>query len=245
MIIPRRFAIATKEVTVEQFQRFLKRTGITIDRYLLPPSFARQVQPRPGRARGSAPDWYIGGPLLQLAERAGGFAAETSGATCRPTRRGLRRGDDDPRRRAASGPAIGCPPRRNGNTPAGRVRSPAGITASRSTCSTLYARYQANSKEHAWPCGSLLPNDLGLFDMLGNVFEWCQDSIEGFTGQARDGIYNDNINISESIIEKNPRLLRGGSFIYPPAFVRSANRNRNAPAYRSTDDGFRPSRTYH
>ena len=32
-----------------------------------------------------------------------------------------------------------------------------------------YARYLANSEEHAWPCGSLLPNDLGLFDMLGNV----------------------------------------------------------------------------
>ena len=29
--------------------------------------------------------------------------------------------------------------------------------------------YQANSQEHAWPCGSLMPNDLGLFDMLGNV----------------------------------------------------------------------------
>ena len=39
-----------------------------------------------------------------------------------------------------------------------------------------YARYQANSKEHAWTCGSLFPNDLGLFDMLGNEYEWCQDS---------------------------------------------------------------------
>ena len=38
-----------------------------------------------------------------------------------------------------------------------------------------YAWYQANGQERAWPCGSLLPNDLGLFDMLGNVFEWCQD----------------------------------------------------------------------
>ena len=39
-----------------------------------------------------------------------------------------------------------------------------------------YAWYQANSKEHAWSCGSLLPNDLGLFDMLGNEYEWVQDS---------------------------------------------------------------------
>ena len=33
-----------------------------------------------------------------------------------------------------------------------------------------YARYQANSHNHAWPCGSLMPNDLGLFDTLGNVY---------------------------------------------------------------------------
>ena len=40
-----------------------------------------------------------------------------------------------------------------------------------------YAWYQANSQDHAWPCGSLLPNDLGLFDMLGNVFEWVPGSV--------------------------------------------------------------------
>ena len=39
-------------------------------------------------------------------------------------------------------------------------------------------RYMANSKERAWKCGSLLPNDLGLFDMLGNVYEWCQSKLE-------------------------------------------------------------------
>ena len=62
--------------------------------------------------------------------------------------------------------------------------------------------------------------------------------------QARKGIYNDIINISESINEKNPRLLRGGSFYDRPADVRSAYRDWDAPANRSTDDGFRPARTY-
>src|SRR5262249_44165204 len=38
-----------------------------------------------------------------------------------------------------------------------------------------YARYQANSHHRAWPCGTLMPNDLGLFDTLGNAYEWCQE----------------------------------------------------------------------
>ena len=46
MAIPRRFAIAAKEVTVEQFQRFLKLGGITIDRYQLSAELPQQVQPR-------------------------------------------------------------------------------------------------------------------------------------------------------------------------------------------------------
>ena len=53
------------------------------------------------------------------------------------------------------------------------------------------------------------------------------------------------INISESIVEKNPRILRGGSFYNLPAFVRSAYRGWDAPAFRDYNDGFRPSRTYH
>ena len=105
-----------------------------------------------------------------------------------------------------------------------------------------YARYQANSKEHAWSCGSLFPNDLGLFDMLGNVFEWCQDS-RNESKPRQKGIFNDLIRITESVNEKNPRLLRGGSFYNQPALVRSASRGWNAPAFRNSFVGFRPSKT--
>ena len=38
-----------------------------------------------------------------------------------------------------------------------------------------YAWYARNSKEKTWPVGSLKPNDLGLFDVQGNVFTWCQE----------------------------------------------------------------------
>ena len=38
-----------------------------------------------------------------------------------------------------------------------------------------YACYQRNSADKTWPVGSLKPNDLGLFDTLGNVYTWCQE----------------------------------------------------------------------
>ena len=106
-----------------------------------------------------------------------------------------------------------------------------------------YAWYFANSQEHAWSCGSLLPNDLGLFDMLGNEIEWVQDRADRPTPQKR-GLTSDIINISEYMVDKSPRVLRGVSFYNPPANVRSASRNRDAPAYRGTSFGFRPARTY-
>ena len=107
-----------------------------------------------------------------------------------------------------------------------------------------YAWYQANSKDHAWMCGSLFPNDLGLFDMLGNTYEWCQDSRKD-SKPVKKGTCNNVINISASIIERNPRILRGGAFDSRSASVRSANRGRYRPSYRIIGIGFRPSRTYH
>ena len=92
-------------------------------------------------------------------------------------------------------------------------------------------------------CGSLLSNDLGLFDMLGNEYEWCQDSWNA-SKPAKQGIYNDIISIYESVVEKNPRILRGGTFLDLPALVRSASRIWIAPANRVLYYGFRPSRTY-
>jgi formylglycine-generating enzyme required for sulfatase activity len=107
----------------------------------------------------------------------------------------------------------------------------------------LYARYAANSDHHAWSCGGLLPNDLGLFDMLGNAYEWVHDR-SGVTRPGRHARYADNINNIESIDQATPRLLRGGGFHdFPPSF-RAANGAWYAPSDRYTRNGFRPARTY-
>jgi len=94
-----------------------------------------------------------------------------------------------------------------------------------------YGWYNKNSPNRSKPVGSLKPNDLGLFDLHGNIWEWCQESI-------------DDPYISSTITDEHPRSLRGGSFNEAPAYVRSWNRNWNRPSVRSFIYGFRPSRTY-
>jgi formylglycine-generating enzyme required for sulfatase activity len=107
-----------------------------------------------------------------------------------------------------------------------------------------YAWYSQNSKDRAWPCGRLLPNELGLFDMLGNIYEWCQQRYYRYPEREGNTI-GDEIDIVLTVKEQDPRLRRGGAFSNHPAIVRSSNRGRSQPLDRNLINGFRPSRTYH
>jgi formylglycine-generating enzyme required for sulfatase activity len=106
-----------------------------------------------------------------------------------------------------------------------------------------YARYVKNSQEHTWPVGSLKPNDLGLFDVQGNVWTWCQESYKAYPASKDDGVYEDKEDVL-SIDTSNGRVLRGGSFDFQASNVRSAFRVYIVPAYRNADTGFRPARTF-
>ena len=81
------------------------------------------------------------------------------------------------------------------------------------------------------------PNDLGLFDMHGNVWELCQNLYEDFT-DMRDR------NIDDKVDSKRSRSLRGGSFQGNPWLLRSVIRNRSTPVNRDFIIGFRPARTF-
>ena len=83
-----------------------------------------------------------------------------------------------------------------------------------------------------WPCGQLKPNDFGLFDMLGNVFERCQDEYSDYTPA-------DDKKLFPSIIkDKTPRILRGGAFTFQPMDLRSADRHKFHPTNRNIGMGF-------
>jgi len=89
--------------------------------------------------------------------------------------------------------------------------------------------------------GSLKPNDLGLFDVQGNVFTWCQESYKGYPQGGE--VSEDNEDVL-TIVIANGRVLCGGSFSLQASAVRSSNRNFYVPANRLYYNGFRLARTF-
>ena len=88
------------------------------------------------------------------------------------------------------------------------------------------------------PVGSFAANGFGLYDMVGNVREWTEDCYhETYNGAPTDGsAWIDGGNCYD-------RVVRGGSFLLAPAFLRSASRYWFASDYRLRYLGFRAART--
>jgi eukaryotic-like serine/threonine-protein kinase len=105
-----------------------------------------------------------------------------------------------------------------------------------------YAWFLDNSDNRAWPVGMQKPNDFGLFDMLGNAYEWCDDP---YTSHAPPvaSVSDDSGTITD-VQDKVIRTLRGGSFVNLASYVRSASRDGSTPSFRAVAFGFRAARTY-
>jgi formylglycine-generating enzyme required for sulfatase activity len=98
--------------------------------------------------------------------------------------------------------------------------------------------YNDNSGVETKPVGLLLPNELGLYDMSGNVFEWCEDDYHGNYKEAPDdgSAWVDGTTAAD---RATYRVLRGGSYFFSAGFCRPARRGHHSPGGRYDFIGFR------
>jgi formylglycine-generating enzyme required for sulfatase activity len=108
-----------------------------------------------------------------------------------------------------------------------------------------YAWFMGNSEAHGWPVGKTKPNPFGLFDMYGNAWEWIQDRYVQYSVDLEVPRL-DTEDPSLKLTDDDKRIRRGGSFSYDKQTMRSAH--RGAPSgyqlnNRMDSVGFRVART--
>lgn len=99
---------------------------------------------------------------------------------------------------------------------------------------SMYCWYSRNSEGETHPAGLKLPNANGLYDMGGNLYEWCND----WFGLYSDSVYIDPV----GNLFGTSKIIRGGNWLTPTRSCRASYRGYTNPAFRCSAIGFRVAR---
>jgi serine/threonine protein kinase/formylglycine-generating enzyme required for sulfatase activity len=243
------FAIATKEVTVEQFQRFLRRNaGVQIKNNEL-------YGPGPNCPMNSV-NWYAAAAYCNWLSKQDGIPEREWCYT--PNEKGNYDEGMKVRPKAEDLKGYRLPSELEWTYACfGRAKTRFFFGKPR-VLLAKYGWYRGNSPNRTQPVGTLKPNDLGLFDLHGNVWEWCQDKPQ-VTARQKDGRsvvvwdglragrwleieFDERLYSSPRVHDAINRLRLGGAFDSEARAVSWEELAGVSPQNRYVETGFRPAR---